>query len=63
MQDPKLAPQAVKKKKKKVWWVKVVGEGLEGIVDWTDSTVSEWTEEREAEMSSLVAGFTARMCN
>ena len=32
-------------------------------MDWTDPTVSEWTEEREAEMSSLVTGFTARMFN
>ena len=31
-------------------------------MDWTDPTVSESTEEKEAEMSSLAAGFTTRMC-
>ena len=31
-------------------------------MDWTDPTVSESAEEREAEMSSLAAGFVARMC-
>ena len=32
-QDPKLAPHAVKKKKKKVGRVKATREGLEGFVD------------------------------
>ena len=30
-------------------------------MDWTNLTVSESVEEREVEMSSLVAGFTMRM--
>ena len=51
----------MKKKKKKIGHIKVIDEGLEGFVDWTDSTVSESIEEREAEMSSLVVGFVAWM--
>ena len=41
--------------------VKAADEGLEGFVDWTDPTISKLVKEREAEMSSLVARFTARM--
>ena len=41
-----------KKKKNKTGHIKVVSAGLKGFVDWTDLTVSESTEEREAEMSS-----------
>ena len=59
--DSQPAPQATKKKKKKTGQTKVVGMGLEGFVDWTYPTVSQSAEEREVEMSSLVAGFFARM--
>ena len=59
LQDPKHVPQAAKKKKFRQ--VKAAGEGLEGFVDWTNPVVSESTEEREAEMSGLVAGFAMRM--
>ena len=31
-------------------------------MDWTDPIVSESTEEREAEMSSLTIGFVAWIC-
>ena len=61
MQDPKPTPQAVTKKKKKSRQVKAVGEGLEGFVDWTNLEVSQSTEEREAEMSSLIVGFSIRI--
>ena len=51
----------MKKKKKKTDQDKVVGAGLEWFLDWTDSIISEVSEEREAEMSSLAFGFTAWM--
>ena len=41
--------------------MKVVNEGLEGFVDWTNPAVSESAKEREVEMSSLVPGFAMRM--
>ena len=36
---------------------KVARTGLEGSVNLTDSTVSELTEEMEAEISNIAAGF------
>ena len=51
-----------KKKAKKGGQTKAVGAGLEGFVDWTNPTASEPTEKREDDMSSLTAGFAARMC-
>ena len=64
VQDPKPIPQAVKKKKKKkkIGQAKAIGAGLERFVDWTNSGVSESAEEEEAKMSSLVSGFSTRMC-
>ena len=60
-QDPQLASQVAKnKKKKKVkkgGHTKAAITGLKGFVDWTDPTASEPTKERENNMSSLVAGF------
>ena len=61
MHDPKPAPQVVTKKKKKSGQEKAASEGLEGFVDWTNSIVSQSVEEREAEMSSLVARFAIQM--
>ena len=61
MQDPKNALQAVIKKKKKFEKVKVVGEGMEGFIEWTNPEVSQSVEERDAEMFGLVAGFAIRM--
>ena len=61
MQDPKLTPQAAKKKKKKFGQTKVADEGLEGFVDWTNPAVSESAEERKVEMSGLIVGFVRRM--
>ena len=52
----------MKNKKKKVGQVKAAGKGLEGFVDWTNPGISESNEEEEAEMSSLVFCFPARMC-
>ena len=64
-QDPQPAPQAANKKKKKKakrgGQTKAAGAGLEGFVDWMDLTSSELTEERKDDMSSLTAGFAARM--
>ena len=40
---------------------KVFGARLEGFVECTYPIVSESTEEREAEMPSLTAGFAKRM--
>ena len=51
----------MKKKKKKTRQIKVADVGLEGFVGWTDRTISESDEEREAEMSSLAARFVAQM--
>ena len=51
-----------KKKKKKFGQAKVTDVGLEGFVDLTNSTVSESTEERESEMSGLIAGFSMQRC-
>ena len=48
-------------KNKKSGQAKVASEGLEGFMDWTNSAVSQSTEEREAEMSGLVVGFAIRM--
>ena len=59
--DSQPTPQAAKKKKKKIEQDMDVGVGLEGFVDWTNSIVNESAEEREAEMSSLAIGFSARM--
>ena len=61
MQNPKLAPQAMTKKKKKSGQAKAAGEGLEGFVDWTNPAVSQSAKERETKMSSLVIGFTMWM--
>ena len=54
----------MKKKKRKIItrWVKTVGAGLEGFVDWLDPPVSDPTEERKEYMSSLTAGFATCMC-
>ena len=41
----------MKKKKKKTEQIKVVGTRFEGFMDWTNPTISESSEEREAEMS------------
>ena len=60
-QDPKPAPHAAKKKKKKVGRVKATREGLEWFVDWTILTISKSTEEREVEMSSLATRFAVKM--
>ena len=49
MQDPKPPPQVVIKKKKKSEKAKVTNEGLEGFVDWTNSTISQSVKEKEAE--------------
>ena len=59
-QDSWPAPQAAKKKKKG----KIIapGAGLKGFVDWADSKASDPTEEKEDDMSSLVARFVAGMC-
>ena len=46
------------KKKKKSRQAKATGEGLEGFMDWMNQEVSQSAEEREAEMSGLIAGFT-----
>ena len=63
--DPKLAPQAAKEKKKNkeenVGRVKAADEGLEGFVDWGEPTASGLAKDKEGDMSSLVAGFTAQM--
>ena len=61
MHDPKPAPQVVSKKKKKSRKAKAAGEGQEGFMDWTNPTVSKSTEEREVEMSGLIAKFSIRM--
>ena len=61
LQDPKPAPQAVIKKKKKFRQEKAVDEELEGFVNWTNPVVSQLVKEREAEMSGLVSGFAIRM--
>ena len=45
MQDPKPAPQVVTKKKKKSEQAKAANKGLEGFVDWTNSVVSQLTED------------------
>ena len=50
-----------RKKTKKVRQVKATNFGLEGFVDWVDPISSEPVEEREDDMSSLAAGFTAGM--
>ena len=42
--------------------MKAASEGFKGFVDWMDSAVSESVEEREVEMSGLIAGFATRMC-
>ena len=49
------------KKKKKSRHAKAASEGLEGFVDRTNLAVSQSTEEKEVEMSNLVAGFAMRM--
>ena len=61
VQDSKPTPQEVNKKKRKSEQVKTTSKGLEGFVDWTNPTVGELSEEKEAEMSGLVAGFAMRM--
>ena len=50
-----------KKKKKKTRQAKAAGARLEGFVDWTNSGVSESSEEEEAEMFGLIFGFAMRM--
>ena len=60
VQNPKPAPYVVTKKKNKFEQAQAASEGLEEFVDWTNSTVSQSAEEREAEMSSLVARFSIR---
>ena len=50
-----------KKKKRKIGHEKVIGAGLEGFVDLMDPTVSESTEDKEVEMSSLAAGIAMWM--
>ena len=59
--DPKLAPQAVTKKKKKFGQAKAADKGLEGYIDCTNPTVSQSIEKREIEMFGLVAGFSIWM--
>ena len=49
-------------KKKKSRHAKATDEGLEGFVDWTNSTVSQLAKEREVEMFGLVVGFAIWMC-
>ena len=61
VQDSKPTPQEANKKKRKSEQVKTASEGLEGFVGWTNPTVGELSEEKEAEMSGLVAGFAMRM--
>ena len=61
-QSPRPVPQLAKKKKEnrtRAQQMKVVGAGLEDLVDWIGIIVSEPTEEEE--MSSLAVGFVARM--
>ena len=41
--------------------IKAIDAGLEGFVDWLDSTASDQIEERKEDMSSLVVKFPARM--
>ena len=43
----------MRKRKNKVGRVKVVGEGLEGFVDWGEPITSEPTKEKEDDMSIL----------
>ena len=62
VQDPKPSPQVMMKKKKKSGQAKAASEGLEGFMEWTNPAVSQSAEEKEVEMSGLVAGFTMRMC-
>ena len=52
-----------KKKKGKIipGYIKVVGAGLEGFMDWLDPTASDPTEKREEDMSSLSVGFSVWM--
>ena len=61
---PRKAAQEAKKKKGKIIirQIKAVDVGLESFVDWLDLTASDPIEEREKDMSSLTAGFAARMC-
>ena len=59
VKDPKLAPQAAKKKK--VGLIKAADARLEGFMDLVDPIVSEPAEEMEDDMSSLAAGFVVRM--
>ena len=65
-QDPQLAPQTAKKKRKKEakkgGQTKAADAGPEGFVDWTDLTTSESAKERRDDMSSLAARFAAWMC-
>ena len=49
------------KEKKKAGQIKVAVVGLEGIVDWKNPVVSESAEERETEMSGLIARFAMQM--
>ena len=49
-----------KKKEKKAGWVKVVGEGFEGFVDWGEPTASRLTKEKKGDMSSLTVGLAAQ---
>ena len=42
--------------------MKVAGTRLEGFVDLVDPIASDPAEEMEDNMSSLAAGFAARMC-
>ena len=60
MQDPKPALQAAKKKKFEQ--AKAAGEGLEGLVDWTNLVISESSEERKVKMSCLISRFAVHMC-
>ena len=57
-----MAKKEKRKKVKKVGQTKAVDSGLEGFVDWVDPFSNEPAEEREDDMSSLVARFTTRIC-
>ena len=47
-------------KKKKKGKIIAVGAGLEDFVDWIDPNASDPAKERENDMSSFAAGFSAR---
>ena len=49
-------------KKKKKGKIIDIGSGLEGFADWVDLNVNDPSKEREDDMYSLAAGFSARIC-